>query len=155
MSKLEIRAGRSQDIPAILHCLHEAFAPYKDQYTPAAFEDTVLDASRLEKRMEAMHVIVAIVNGQLVGTVSGTGSGDGEGHLRGMAVLPAQRGTGVAQELLSAIEKWLRGSGCARVTLDTTLPLLPAMRFYEKNGYRKSRVTDFFGMELIEYEKTL
>jgi len=31
-----------------------------------------------------------------------------------------------------------------------------AMRFYEKHGYRRSsKVSDFFGMPLFEYVKTL
>jgi len=38
---------------------------------------------------------------------------------------------------------------------DTTEPLRPAVRFYERNGYRASgRVTDF-GMPLFEYVKRL
>ena len=61
-----------------------------------------------------------------------------EGHLRGMAVLPAWRGAGVAAALLAAAEEWLRSTGCKRVTLDTTLPLRATMKFYEKNGYRRS-----------------
>jgi hypothetical protein len=36
------------------------------------------------------------------------------------------------------------------------LPLEAAMTFYEKHGYvRSGRVTDFFGMRLIEYAKRL
>jgi hypothetical protein len=42
------------------------------------------------------------------------------------------------------------------VSLDTTEPLRRAMRFYERNGYQRSgKVTDFFGMTLIEYIKEL
>jgi GNAT superfamily N-acetyltransferase len=79
---------------------------------------------------------------------------EGEGHLRGMAVRSEWHGAGAAQALLEHAESELRAQGCWRVTLDTTLPLERAMRFYEKNGYRRSgRVTDFFGMRLIEYEK--
>ena len=58
--------------------------------------------------------------------------------------------------LLRKIEDWLKDKGCARVTLDTTLPLAAAIKFYEKNGYRRSgQVTDFFGMPLVEYVKEL
>jgi hypothetical protein len=50
----------------------------------------------------------------------------------------------------------LKDHGCRRVTLDTTLPLTAAIKFYENNGYRKSgQVTDFFGMPLLEYVKEL
>jgi GNAT superfamily N-acetyltransferase len=103
-----------------------------------------------------MHILVAVKDGEIVGTVGGLIHQNDEGHLRGMAVLPHYRGAGVAAQLLDAIEKWLRMQGCTRISLDTTLPLRAAMRFYEKNGYSRSgRVEDFFGMPLIEYVKTL
>ena len=44
--------------------------------------------------------------------------------------------------------------GCQRIALDTTQPLERAMRFYEKNGYQRSgKVSDLFGMPLVEYVK--
>jgi hypothetical protein len=53
-------------------------------------------------------------------------------------------------------ESELQQRKCTRVTLDTTEQLLRAMRFCEKHGYRRSGKTkDFFGMPLIEYQKTL
>jgi GNAT superfamily N-acetyltransferase len=73
-----------------------------------------------------------------------------------MAVQPEWQGSGVAAKLLAAIEAHLHSCGCDRITLDTTSPLEPAMKFYEKNGYRRSgNVVDFFGMSLIEYVKQL
>jgi GNAT superfamily N-acetyltransferase len=83
-------------------------------------------------------------------------SGTGEGHLRGMAVLPGWQGTGVADRLLAEIEAHLKRQGCTRITLDTTEPLERAMRFYERHGYSRSgRISDFFGMRLLEYHKYL
>ena len=156
MVVLQIREAHASDVEGILRCLQAAFAGYKNLYTPEAFADTVLDSRSLEARMQKMRVLVAVSGDQIIGTVSGANCGDGEGHLRGMAVLPAHQGTGVARDLLAAIERWLKANGCSRVTLDTTLPLQPAMNFYERNGYRKSeRITDFFGMTLIEYTKAL
>jgi RimJ/RimL family protein N-acetyltransferase len=47
-------------------------------------------------------------------------------------------------------------AGCGRVSLDATRPLGRAVRFYEAHSLRASgRVSDFFGMELIEYVKAL
>jgi GNAT superfamily N-acetyltransferase len=64
------------------------------------------------------------------------------------------QGRGAAQRLLEAAEAGLRSAGCSSITLDTTLPLVRAMRFYERNGYARSgRVTDFHGMPLVEYAK--
>jgi GNAT superfamily N-acetyltransferase len=156
MSSLVIRQAQEADADAVLHCLVAAFAPYREHYTPAAFADTVLDDSAIRERMRTMHVLVAISVDQIVGTVAASMNDEQQGHLRGMAVLPQFRGTGIAAKLLSAIEDWLRIKGCKRVSLDTTLPLQTAINFYEKHGYvRSGRVTDFFGMTLIEYAKSL
>jgi GNAT superfamily N-acetyltransferase len=159
-----IRPAGEGDQPGILNCLAVAFEPYRKNYTVGAFADTVLDAATLAERMREMHILVATSEAAtseatpesaILGTVAGAVFGH-EGYLRGMAVLPELRGAGVAGQLLSAMEAWLREQGCRRVTLDTTLPLKTAIRFYEKNGYvRSGRTSDFFGMTLVEYVKAL
>jgi GNAT superfamily N-acetyltransferase len=160
-----IRPADEADQEGILNCLAAAFEPYRKDYTAGAFADTVLDRTTLGERLRGMHVLVATSESatsesetsetKIIGTVAGAVSGD-QRHLRGMAVLPELRGAGVAGQLLSAIEAWLREQGCSQVTLDTTPPLKAAMRFYEKNGYIPSgRTRDFFGMTLVEYVKAL
>jgi ribosomal protein S18 acetylase RimI-like enzyme len=73
-----------------------------------------------------------------------------------MGVLPEWQGRGVAKQLLDGAEAELRESGCKRVTLDTTEPLVPAMHFYERNGFRRTgKISDFFSMPLIEYAKEI
>jgi len=145
-----------EDGAGILACLREAFEEFREQYTPEAFLDTVLTAETLQERLEKMSVFVAVNSlGQIVGTIACNVRAR-EGHLRGMAVLPSLRGSGIAAQLLSYAETELRSCKCARVTLDTTEPLQRAMRFYEKCGYRRTgRVSDFFGMSLLEYHKAL
>lgn len=158
--RYSIRPANEGDQAGILNCLAAVFEPYRKDYTPGGFADTVLDASTLRERLRQMRVLVATAESAasepiILGTVAGAASGN-EGHLRGMAVLPESQGTGVASQLLSTIEVWLREQGCRRVTLDTTLPLKAAMRFYEKSGYvRSGRISDFFGMTLVEYVKSL
>jgi GNAT superfamily N-acetyltransferase len=152
---IAIRSADVTDAPAILQCLAAAFAPYRAEYTTAAYEDTVLTPETVHVRLQQRHILVATVAGKVVGTIGATNAG-GRGHIRGMAVLPEWHGRGVAGELLRAIEDWLRSCGCEQVTLNTTQPLETAMKFYEKNGYRRSgHTSDFFGMTLIEHMKNL
>lgn len=153
----KIRKAISGDSAAILSCLRSAFVPYQTRYTPAAFEDTVLNPQTLAERMNSMFIFVAIDGaGSICGTIGCNPTGNNEGHLRGMAVLPEQQGTGLAEALLERAESQLLECGCSRVTLDTTAPLERAISFYERRGYRATgRVTDFFGMPLYEYAKTL
>ena len=153
--EIAIRSAGRDDAGAIAFCLREAFAPYRCAYTPLAFADTVPTVEQVLVRLEHMTVLVATADGNIVGTISATTNGD-QAHLRGMAVLPEWRGTGTAAKLLVAIENWLRARGSQEVTLDTTEPLKLAISFYEKHGYSRSgRVSDFFGMPLIEYSKRL
>lgn len=154
-ANIEIRRADTNDAADILKCLAAAFEPYRAQYTPAAYADTVLSNQTVHLRLQQMHVLIATVAGKVVGTISASMNAE-EAHLRGMAVLPEWHGAGVAIKLLTAIEDWLYSRGCKGITLDTTLPLGTAMRFYEKNGYHRSgKISDFFGMPLVEYMKQL
>ena len=156
-SSVIIRKAKKEDAPKILACLREAFEEFRKSYTNEAFLDTVLTPETLEERLQKMSIFVAVDSAcQIVGTIACGLLSSEEGHLRGMAVLPSLRGSGIAAELLRQAETELRQLRCSRVTLDTTGPLLRAMRFYEKHGYQRSgRVTDFFGMPLIEYQRFL
>ena len=156
-ARVSIRKAKGEDSPGILACLREAFEEVRERYTREGFLETVLTPTTLGERLEAMSVFVAVNSQeQVVGTIASSVVSLEEGHLRGMAVLPSMRGTGIAAQLLRRAEAELAQFSCARVTLDTTEPLLRAMRFYEKHGYRRSGKTkDFFGMLLIEYQKTL
>lgn len=151
----QVRKAGREDSTGILACLHTAFEPYRTQYTPQAFADTVLDFETIERRMREMCVLVAVSGERIIGTIGCAVNGT-KGHLRGMAVSTEWQGAGVAAVLLRAAENHLRNNGCMFVTLDTTAPLKRATRFYEKHGFSASgRVSDFFGMPLYEYSKTL
>jgi ribosomal protein S18 acetylase RimI-like enzyme len=154
---IAIRSATINDVPEILECLQAAFAPYHDSYTPAAYLDTVLTPETLQDRLAHMQVFVAQTSsGQIVGTIACQVMSHGEGHLRGMAVLPTCQGTGIAAQLLNHAEAELRRQNCTYITLNTTAPLERAKRFYEKFGFRRSgKITDFFGMPLFEFHKSL
>ena len=154
---ISIREATNKDSQGILACLRAAFEEFREAYTPDGFLDTVLTPETLQERLKTMSVFVAVNSGDdVVGTIACGMVTAEEGHLRGMAVLPSMRGSGIAAQLLNHAESELRRKNVERITLDTTEPLQRAMRFYEKHGYRHSgRASDFFGMPLIEYEKKL
>lgn len=152
-----IRSAGLADASGILGCLRSAFAPYEQQYTTVAFEDTVLTRESLPRRLEEMTVFVAVDDsGRVVGTIACSLVSHVEGHLRGMAVRPEWQASGLADQLLERAEAELANRNCLLITLDTTEPLQRAIRFYERRGYRRSgKIGDFFGMPLIEYVKEL
>ncbi len=156
-NEFAIHPASVEDAAAILHCLRAAFEPYRSQYSPQAWLDTVMTPDTLLHRLTSMTVLIAVsAQGNVVGTIGGAVVSASEGHLRGMAVPPEWHGRGIARRLLEAMEKHLLAKGCTRISLDTTEPLQRAMRFYEKNGFtRTGKIADFFGMPLIEYAKSL
>lgn len=151
-----VRMATLSDSAAILICLREAFEPYRDAYTPAAFADTVLTPETLAARFTRMKILVAVApDSSIPGTIAAGSDGD-EGHVRGMAVRPSAQGQGVAQQLLESAESLLRSFGCRRVTLDTTAPLTRAIAFYRSHGYESTgRTQDFYGMPLHEFARDL
>lgn len=151
-SSFRIRRAREEDVPGILRCLRVAFAPYRSEYSPGAFIDTVLTKMTARERLTSMHVLVAVEGpGEVVGSIAWGPESETIGHLRGMAVVPRRQGSGIAQALLDRALHEMARRGYRRVTLDTTAPLHRAVRFYRRNGFRPSgRVSDFFGMPLIE-----
>ena len=153
---ITVRRAREIDAEGVSACLESAFAPYRAEYTCLAYEDTVLTPQDVRERMRHMSVYVASVPDFEVAATLATSVDGREGHLRGMAVHPAWQGCFVADHLLRSVEDDLAEAGCERLTLDTTLPLERAIRFYERHGFRATgRVTDFFGMPLHEYAKNL
>jgi ribosomal protein S18 acetylase RimI-like enzyme len=153
---LEIRRTEDCDADGVLHCLSDAFAPFRPQYTDGAWEDTVLNPETLRKRMEEMIVLVAVdatqdVFGTIAYKIEAT-----QAHIRGMAVVQSSQGSRVANLLLDRVETELIKAGCHSLTLNTTRPLKRAIRFYERNGFRRTgEVSQFYGMELIAYRKAL
>jgi len=117
----------------------------------------VLTPDTIAKRLKEMIIFVATKDsGGVLGTIACGTLSSREGHLRGMAVLPALRGTGLADQLLAHAESHLLQKGCVRISLDTTAPLQRAICFYERFGFRVSgKVQDYFGMPLFEYIKEL
>lgn len=152
-----VRLATERDVPGVVGCLRQAFEPYRHAYTPDAYDDTVTSEEAAHERLRGMRVLVAEdPAGAIVGTIACARVSGTEGHLRGMAVRPDWQGSRAARALLDGALDHLRSIGCRRVTLDTTLPLVRATRFYEKNGFRKSgKITDFFGMPLAEYFRDL
>ncbi len=104
-----IRKATRADSLDILRCLSAAFEQYRESYTSAGYLDTVLTPKTIADRLEKMFVFVAADDsGQIVGTIARNVVGQDQGHVRGMAVLPAWQGAGIAARLLECAESQLR-----------------------------------------------
>jgi GNAT superfamily N-acetyltransferase len=134
--------------------LYESFVEFEPRYTTGGFTATTPGAGQILVRMSEGPVWVAARGGELVGTVSAVLK-DASAYIRGMAVVPAARGSGAGSKLLQQVESWAAGEGCERLFLSTTPFLDAAIRLYEKSGFRRTGENphDLFGTPLFTMEK--
>ena len=121
-----IRECGLQDVEAVLELWRQADA------TPSV-TDTAADLRRAVGTDPAT-VLVAEIQGQIVGSIIGTFDG-WRGNVYRLAVHPRYRRRGVSRVLVAEIEKRLAGRGARRITalVEKTHPW--AVKFWEAVGY--------------------
>ena len=153
-SEIHIRLAEPPDAAAIANVLYESFTEYEPLYTQQGFAATTPGADQILVRMREGPVWIAHSGANVLGTVAAVLRG-GSAYMRGMAVLPTSRGTGVGSRLLKCVENWASSQGCSRVFLSTTPYLAAAIRLYESFGFRRTDEGphDLFGTPLFTMEK--
>jgi ribosomal protein S18 acetylase RimI-like enzyme len=154
---LHLRRAHAGDEIAISSVLLEAFRLYLPQYTPAGFAATTPSPSEVLRRMEEGPVWLAMIESDIVGTVSAVLRGERALYIRGMAVLPQARGQGIGNLLFELIYEYAKEHGCTRLVLSTTPFLDRAIRLYEKLGFVRTGEGphDLHGTPLFTMEKAV
>ena len=155
-SNIEIRLSLPQDAQSISSALFKSFVEYKSLYTPEGFAATTPTAEQIENRLNEGPVWVALLDGNIVGTVSAVEQPESV-YVRGIAVLPAARGQRIGELLMGQIESFAASRGCGRLFLSTTPFLKQAITLYEQLGFRRTDEGphDLFGTALFTMEKWL
>ena len=154
---MRIRFAKPGDEETIASLIFEAFAPFREHYTPDAFDYTAASADRIRERFAEGPIWLACIDGEPVGTVSGLPE-DERFYIRSMAISPAAQRGGIGQRLLDTLEAFALESGYTKLYLYTTHVLPGAKRLYEKNGFyvvRETAPEEWYGMGGLEMEKEL
>lgn len=156
LAAVTIRRAGPEDASAIARVLYEAFVEFRALYTDGGFAATALRAEEIPIRLQEGPVWVALRDGAVAGTVAAVVKGTSV-YVRGMAVLPGARGSGVGAALLRTVESWAVGERCGRLFLSSTPFLISAIRLYEGFGFRRmeEEPQDLFGTELFTMEKVV
>lgn len=144
---------------------HEAVA----DLTARVYRDEGFSSPEYEPQLRAVPsraatatVLVAEVDGRLVGAVTvatrGGGSaniaGPGEAEIRMLVVEPAVRGAGTGEALVRACLESARTDGCALVRLSSQDAMTAAHRLYERLGFVRTPSFDWSpepGLQLRTY----
>jgi len=153
---MQIRIAVPDDATAIASTLQKAFLEFEPLYTPQAFASTISSPDRIRLRMNEGPIWVALQDDVVIGTVSVAPKGDAL-YVRGMAVDPAARGSGIGRELMKRVEEYATENGFERLYLSTTPFLGGAIRLYERCGFvRNDEGPDnLFGTPLFTMERKL
>jgi len=83
------------------------------------------------------HTIVAYKDNQAVGCGAFKQYDDDSVEVKRMYLKPKHRGSGIASEILKALEDWAKEIGYQRTVLETGTRQVEAVKFYHKSGYQR------------------
>ena len=124
-NQLLIRECREDEAPTLLELWRQS--------THTSPTDTLEDIHQAMK-CSAASVLVADIDGRIVGSVIGTFDG-WRGNIYRIAVLPEARRLGVARSLLAEAETWMAAQGARRITALVEKDHPWATGFWNAAGY--------------------
>lgn len=139
-----IRSAASSDIPQLADLLSLLFAQEAD-FTPDTERQT--RALRLIINQPELGKILCAENkdGKIVGMVSlmfsiSTAEGGPAVWLEDMVVHPEQRSCNIGTQLMESAISHAQAAGCTRISLLTDTDNHAALRFYQRAGFKPSRM---------------
>jgi GNAT superfamily N-acetyltransferase len=140
---ISIRRATAPDVERLVALLAELFSIEADFHPDAGRQRRGL-ALLLEAPLRSV-VLVAERAGEVVGMVTvqlvvSTAEGGPSGLVEDMVVAAPARGSGIGRLLLDAAEGWARERGARRLQLLADRENAPALRFYERAGWRGTRL---------------
>jgi GNAT superfamily N-acetyltransferase len=146
MANVRIELARPDEAERIAALLRAAYAEHAS--AGLNFSAASVTAAQVRERVLDGEVYVAHDEGTLVGTynlrIKTDALGDA-GYLNSLAIDPALRHTGLGRLLLDHAEIEASGRGLRRMRLDTAIPLIDLVRWYERRGYRAVAQTHWQG----------
>ncbi len=139
MSDVTIRQARDDELDDVASLIVDAYAEYAARMSPDAWSSYANEIANVRGRMADAELLVAERDGALVGSATvfagWRGAQPGTCGIRLLAVLPAERGSGVGRALLEACIARARETGKRRVVLTTTSEMSAVRDLTESAGF--------------------
>ncbi len=144
--KILVREATANDTPELCGLLAILFTQEADFKADARKQARGLRL--LLEQPKVGRVYCATEGNKVIGMVSilftvSTAEGSRAAWLEDMIVHPTRRGQQIGRRLLREAIRGARAAGCRRITLLTDTTNKPAMRFYERSGFARSRMVPF------------
>jgi GNAT superfamily N-acetyltransferase len=146
-----IRAAEPDEAEAIAGVIRAGFATVAEEigFDIPPLHESAADVSATFDAGDA--VMVADVDGAIVGTVRGETMDSGDVMVRRLAVLPANRGAGIARRLMLALEAAY--PDVSRFELFTGADARAPLALYESLGYQLFEPSEAVDFPLVYLEK--
>jgi ribosomal protein S18 acetylase RimI-like enzyme len=152
-SSLSVRELRPADVAAVIDLTEAAMAEFRGPMGDAFYAGYLAEVLDVERRARVGTVLVAELDGDIVGTITVYANAadeglpvplpDGAAGIRATFVHPATRGRGVGSELVRAAIARARAPGATWVVLHSATCMVAAIRLYERVGFRRASDLDF------------
>jgi ribosomal protein S18 acetylase RimI-like enzyme len=149
---LVIRLAQPEDLKAASAANRAAYAEYGSVLAPERIARYLDNAGDVWSRLDVAELLVAILDGEVVGSVTYYASGsrsEAQGWpadwagLRLLAVAPAARGLGAGRALMEASIERARVDGATALALHTTVMMEVARAMYERMGFVRVPERDY------------
>ena len=153
---MHIRIANTNECAQIEAIFQNAFSPFRDYYTQASYEYTVVDQKEILRRMKEGVTWVAVEDDKIHGTVSIAFKEDWL-YITGMAVNTKLQGKKIGYKLLLTLEDYAHKNKHKKMWLGTTRFLPRAIALYEAFGFKYIEGSDYLwhGSTAIRFEKIL
>ena len=147
---LIVRDALPEELDEVSALLGEAYQEYKQSFPSDAWEEYRADILNVRSRLSDSELIVAAMDGKLVGTVTLYSAGSysetwpkGWAGVRLLGVLPAYRGRGIARALMGECIRRSRAKGMSVLGLHTGDMMKAAQKMYVGMGFERAPEFDF------------
>ena len=158
LKNIVVRKAEFRDVDRIHEVLKRAFERLGGRgYCSQAIKAAIVDSEEIMKRMHlGWHVLVAELNNEIVGTVSGFEEHESM-RVCSLAVHPVHQNCGVAHQLMRQLETVGYKQGCHKLFLHTAWAMKEAIQLYESLDYVKEGYLHkhFYGEDFLVFSKLI
>ena len=134
-SLFQVRMANYDDIPAIMNITREAFVKYQQMsgvQNLAALEESYND---VKKDIDTKVVLIALSDGEPVGSVRVEVFPDKTAYLSRFAVKVTSQNNGIGKSIMNLVDRIMIKKGVSQITLHTGSNITPLIRFYYGRGF--------------------
>jgi ribosomal protein S18 acetylase RimI-like enzyme len=132
-SKFHLRDATDDDVPEIANVIALAFEEHRGKLTPPS-SSLNKTPEAVKQELQSAKAIVVVLNDKMIGCVFYSVREDFV-YLAHLAVLPEQRGLGIARRLMLEVEQRTLEQHHTTIRLSVRLALEKTRGFYERMGY--------------------